>query len=315
MTAFLLRRLGMALFALLLVSVLAFLVPYLGGGDPVRVIIRARTNDPVIDAATLASLSAQLGLDRPLPEQYLRWLGQVLRGDLGLSYGSRVPVGLMIGRALGVSATLAITALGVALVAALPIGTLCAVRAGRLLDGAAAVLCQALVALPEYWLAPVFILVFALQLHLLPSAGWDKPGALVLPAAVLALRPLAYFTRVTRASMVDVLQAPYIVAARSRGLGMGQTLWRHGLRNGLTPVATLFAMWLASLIGGSVVVEVIFAVPGMGRLVYEAVVNKDVPLLQGGLLCIVGLSIAITTAADLLHQAANPALRSRHAGA
>lgn len=313
MTGFLLRRLGMAVLALVAVSLVAFLVPYLGQDDPVRAIIRARTSDPVLDAATEAGLKAQLGLDRPLPAQYFAWLGRALAGDLGLSYGSRVPVGLLIGRALAVSATLAITALGVAVAVALPIGTACAVRAGRLLDGATAVVCQALVALPEYGLAPAFILVFALRLHWLPSAGWDRPGALIMPAAVLALRPLAYFTRVTRASMLDVLQAPYIVAARSRGLGLGRTLWRHGLRNGLTPVATLSAMWLASLIGGSVVVEVIFAVPGMGRLVYEAVINKDVPLLQGGLLCIVALSVAISTAADLLHQAANPALRMRRA--
>ena len=134
----------------------------------------------------------------------------------------------------------------------------------------------------------------------------------MLPVGILSLRPMAYLTRVTRASMIDVLDAPYITAARSRGLGMGRTLVRHGLRNGILPVVTLLALWLAGLLGGSVVVEVIFAIPGMGRLMYEAVLDKDVPLLQAGLICIVGLSVLINTATDVVYLAVNPVLRSGH---
>jgi peptide/nickel transport system permease protein len=129
---------------------------------------------------------------------------------------------------------------------------------------------------------------------------------------VLSLRPLAYFTRVSRAAMMDVLQAPYITAARSRGLNMNQTVVHHGIRNGAMPVVTLFALWLAGLLGGSVVVEVIFAIPGMGRLIYEAVVNKDVPVLQGSFVCIVALSVLINTLADALYILLNPAVRIRH---
>jgi peptide/nickel transport system permease protein len=314
MLRFLLRRFLILLLMLVVVSLVAFAIPYLGGGDPVRDIIRARVADYAIDPAAVEGLRVQLGLDRPLVEQYAGWLANVLRGDFGLSLASREPVGSMVGAGLLISAILAVASLLLALAVALPLGTAAALRPGGLLDRFVTLLTQALVALPEYWLAPAGILIFALYLRVLPSAGWDSPASLVLPVGVLSLRPMAYLTRVTRASMIDVLEAPYITAARSRGLGMGQTLLRHGLRNGILPVVTLLALWLAGLLGGSVVVEVIFAIPGMGRLMYEAVLDKDVPLLQTGLICIVGLAVLINTATDLLYLAINPVLRSGNAG-
>ena len=314
MLRFLLRRAAILLVMLLAVSVVAFAIPYLEGGDPVRDIIRARVSDQNIDPAAVEGLRVQLGLDRPLPAQYASWLGNLLHGDFGVSFASRTPVGASIGSALLISAILAVSALLTALLVALPLGTAAALRAGTALDGFVTLLTQALVALPEYWLAPVGILIFSLQLGVLPSAGWDSLQSLVLPVAILSLRPMAYLTRVTRASMMDVLDAPYITAARSRGLGLGQTLLRHGVRNGMLPVVTLLALWLAGLLGGSVVVEVIFAIPGMGRLMYEAVVDKDLPLLQAGLICIVGLSVLINTATDVLYFAVNPVLRSGRDG-
>ncbi len=314
MSRLVLRRVLATLIMLGATSVLAFAVPYLIGGDPVRSIIRARVADQAIDPAAIEGLRLQLGLDRPLVLQYFGWFGRAVRGDFGVSFTSRLPVGRTIAAALLISATLATSALLVALAVALPLGTAAALRPGGTLDRFVTLLTQALVALPEYWLAPVGILIFALYLRLLPSAGWDSLASLVLPVAVLSLRPMAYLTRVTRASMLDVLEAPYIMAARSRGLGMGATLLRHGLRNGIMPVITLLALWLAGLLGGSVVIEVIFAIPGMGRLLYEAVVDNDTPLLQAGLLATVGLAVLITTAADLLYLAINPALRSSHAG-
>lgn len=314
MLRFLLRRTLILLAMLVAVSLLAFAIPYLEGGDPVRDIIRARVADQAIDPATLEGLRRQLGLDRPLLEQYAAWIGHLLRGDFGVSFASRTPVGSMVGSALLISAILAIGSLLVALAVALPLGTLAALRPSSAFDGFVTFFTQALVALPEYWLAPVGILVFALQLGVLPSAGWESPASLVLPVSVLSLRPMAYLTRVTRASMLDVLDAPYITAARSRGLSVGQTLLRHGLRNGILPVVTLLALWLAGLLGGSVVVEVIFAIPGMGRLMYEAVLDKDVPLLQAGLVCIVGLAVLINTVTDLLYLAINPVLRTGHVG-
>lgn len=297
---------------LLIISILAFLVPYISGGDPVRAIVQSRVGDPAIDSAAVEAMRVHLGLDQPLYQQYFGWLWNAIRGDFGYSFTSRAPVGPEVARALTVSLTLAMTALGIALIVALPLGTLSAMRQGTTIDNIATFVTQTFVAIPEYWFAPMAVLVFSLYLGLLPSAGWDGPASLVLPALVLSLRPLAYFTRVSRAAMIDVLQAPYITAARSRGLDMNQTVMHHGLRNGAMPIVTLFALWLAGLLGGSVVVEVIFAIPGMGRLIYEAVVNNDVPVLQGSFVCIVALSVLINTFADILYILLNPAVRIRH---
>jgi peptide/nickel transport system permease protein len=313
MLAFVLRRIAMLGLTLLVVSVLAFLIPYLSGGDPARTVLRARVSELALDPASVESLRISLGLDRPLPVQYWSWLSHALRGDLGYSFTSHTPVIGQIGGALKVSVTLALSALALALLLAIPLGTFAALKPGKTADNAVTFFTQCCIAVPEYWLAPMGILVFALWLGLLPSAGWRGFSSMVLPVVVLTLRPLAYFTRVTRAAMVDVLQAPYIVAARSRGLSMLQTVLRHGLRNGVLPVITLFALWLAGLLGGSVVIEVIFAIPGMGRLIYEAVINNDVPMLQGAFICIVALAVIINTIADFVYVLLNPAVRLRAA--
>jgi peptide/nickel transport system permease protein len=307
-----LQRFLILCLTLVIISLLAFLVPYMSGGDPVRTIVQSRVGDMAVDPAAVEAMRVQLGLDRPLYVQYLGWLWHAMHGDFGYSFVSRSAVGPEVARALVVSFTLAMSALGIALAVALPLGTLSAMWPGKTIDTVATFVTQTFVAVPEYWFAPMAVLVFSLYLGLLPSAGWEGPASLVLPAVVLSLRPLAYFTRVSRAAMMDVLQAPYITAARSRGLNMNQTVVHHGIRNGAMPVVTLFALWLAGLLGGSVVVEVIFAIPGMGRLIYEAVVNKDVPTLQGSFVCIVALSVLINTLADALYILLNPAVRIRH---
>ena len=309
MGRFALRRLTTLALTLLVVSVIAFLLPYAAPGDPGLTILRSRVAELATDPATVAALRAELGLDRPLVVQYIAWLGQAITGNLGYSFTSRAPVAGEIARAIAVSFALAMSALALALAVALPLGTFAAIRPRGRIDTFATVLTQLLIALPEYWLAPMGILVFALWLGWLPSAGWSSLSSMVLPALVLSLRPMAYFTRVARAAMIDVLQAPYITAARSRGLSLGQTIVRHGLRNGAQPVVTLFGLWLAGLLGGAMVIEVIFAIPGMGRLLFEAVVNKDMPMLQAGFVAIVALSVLINTLADLAYAALNPMVR------
>ena len=309
MVTFLLRRAATLVVTLLVVSVLAFLIPYVGEGDAARKILRARVNDPALEPAQVEALTRELGLDRPLHVQYLEWLGQVARGDFGFSFTSRTPVQELVVPALGVSMSLAISALLLALVFALPLGTWAATRRGGKVDNAITFMSQSAVSAPEYWVGPVLVLVFARQLGWLPSGGWDGLAYIVLPATALALRPLGYFTQVMRAAMTDVLSAPYITAARSRGLSFPQTLVQHGLRNSLLPVMTLFSFWFAGLLGGAVVIEVIFNIPGMGRLLYTAVINNDVPVIQGGMLWILTLAVVINTATDLLYGVLNPAIR------
>jgi peptide/nickel transport system permease protein len=272
-------------------------------------IIRARIGERTVDAAAVEKLRREFGLDRNLAGQYVVWLGDVIRGELGFSYVSRTPVALIIGRGLCVTALLALTTLGIALLLALPLGVLAAYRPRSWLDLLVTIGCQSSVAIPQYVLAPLLILIFALWLGWLPSSGWRGPLFLILPVLTLLPSPLAYFTQATRAAMVDALQADYLRTARAKGLPPLLLLRRHALRNALIPVVTLVTLWLAGLLGGSVIVEVIFAIPGLGRVLYDAVLAGDIPLLQAGLLLLVGLAILINSAADLLYLLLNPAIR------
>ena len=309
MLTFLTRRAATLLVTLLVVSGLAFLIPYAGDGDPARKILRARVSDPALDPSQVEALTRELGLDRPLYAQYVGWLRDAVTGNFGYSFTSREPVQELVVPALGVSTTLALASLLLALLFALPLGMWAATARGGKVDNVVTFTAQSAVSAPEYWVGPVLVLVFARYMGWFPSGGWSGLSYLVLPAAALALRPLGYFTQVTRAAMTDVLAAPYIIAARSRGLSFPRTLVRHGLRNSMLPVMTLFSFWFAGLLGGSVVIEVIFNIPGMGRLLYTAVLNNDVPVIQGGLMWILALAVLINTVTDLLYGVLNPAIR------
>ncbi|MGJ3190038.1 ABC transporter permease [Paenarthrobacter sp. FR1] len=306
MITFLAKRTATLVAAVLLSSFAVFLIPYVTPGDPVRKIIRSRVAGDIVDDSTVQALSESLGLQDALPVQYLRWLGDFFTGDMGLSHISRTPVVDQVMPALGITLSLVLVALGIAVVVSLPLGTVAALRQGGKADKLITTVTQSFIAMPEYWLAPLLVLVFALKLSLLPSAGWNTPSSIVLPALTLALRPISFFTSAVRAGMIDALEAEHIQAARARGLGRGQTVWRHVVPNGLVPLSTLFAVWFAGLLGGSVIVEVIFAIPGMGRLLYDAVVNSDIPLAQGGVVVVVALAVAITTLADFLHRILSP---------
>ena len=272
-------------------------------------IIRARIGERTVDPAAVDKLRSEFGLDRNLAGQYVVWLGDLIQGDLGFSYVSRAPVALVIGRGLRVTAILALSTLALALLLALPLGVLAAYRPGSWLDTLITVLCQSGVAIPPYVLAPLLILWFALGLGWLPSAGWRGPTFAILPILTLLPSPLAYFTQATRAAMVEVLTADYMRTARAKGLPAFVLLRRHALRNALIPVVTLVTLWLAGLLGGSVIVEVIFAIPGLGRILYDAVLAGDLPLLQAGLLLLVGLATLINGCADLLYLLLNPTIR------
>lgn len=306
MMTFLAKRTATLVAAVLLSSFAVFLIPYVTPGDPVRKIIRSRVAGDVVDDSTVQALSHSLGLQDPFPVQYLRWLRGFFSGDMGLSYISRTPVVDQVMPALGVTFSLVVIALGFAVVVSLPLGIAAALRQGGKTDKLITTVTQSFIAMPEYWLAPLLVLVFALKLSVLPSAGWNTTSSVVLPAITLALRPISFFTSAVRSGVIDALEAEHIPAARARGLSRVQTVVRHVVPNGLVPLSTLFAVWFAGLLGGSVIVEVIFAIPGMGRLLYDAVVNSDIPLAQGGVVVVVALAVAITTLADLVHRILSP---------
>ena len=310
MTNQLFRRMALLPVILIVASLFIFLLPYLTGVDPTMAIIRARVGERVLTEESVARLRKEFNMDQGLSVQYIQWVGRLIRGDLGFSYVSRAPVGEIILRGLRVTTQLAIISLMLAVGLALPLGIWGAMRPGSLVDIWVTVTSQIGVAIPQYVLAPLLILCFAVWLGWLPSSGWRGPLFMILPVLTMTVRPLAYFTQTTRAAMLEVLQADYIRTARAKGLSTGKLIRHHALRNALIPVVTLVNLWLASLLGGSVIVEVIFAIPGLGRILYDAVLAGDIPLIQAGLMIIVTLAILINTATDLFYIVLNPAIRT-----
>lgn len=310
MIGLLLRRLAVVGPVLLAASVLVFALPRLVGVDPARAVLRARSAEAVPDPATEARLRSSLGLDAPVTEQYLRWLGGVLRGDLGHGYVARTPVAGQIADAAAVSGLLAVLALALAAVVGIPAGAYAARRPGGLLDRFLGLGTVAGVAVPEFVLAPWLVLVFAVWAGALPALGWGDPAHLVLPVLTLAAYPGALAAQLVRAETAGVLTRPHVLVARAKGLGAHRVLWRHGARLATTSVTALAGMFVAGLLGGSVVVEVVFGIPGLGRLLHRAVVAQDLPVVQAGTLLVVAVAVVAGVLVEVLATALDPVLRS-----
>ena len=304
-----LRRLLLIPIIVAVVSFLIFLAPLVSGIDPATAVLQAQVLDRQPTPEAIERLKSELGLDRPLLVQYAAWLWRVAHGDMGRSYMGRVPVVEKVFDGLKVSATLSVVTLAISLSVALPVGILAATKPGTPLDTIVAVGSQLGVVIPAYVLAPALILVFGIYLGWLPSAGWRGPLYLVLPCLTLASGATAFFTQVVRASMIEALSMEYMRTARAKGLGEGLLIRRHALRNAMIPVVTLSSMWLAGLIGGALIVEVIFSVPGIGRVLFDAINASDLPMIQGSLMTIVVIAVLINTATDVIYVALNPAIR------
>lgn len=304
-----LRRLLLLPLIVAIVSFLIFLSPLISGIDPATVVLQSQVLDRQPPPEAVERLKQDLGLDRPLLYQYAAWLGRVARGDLGQSYLERVPVSDKVLSGLQISAILSIITISISLLIALPAGTLAAMRPGTLLDTLVTVGSQMGVVVPSYVLAPVLILVFGVHFGWLPSAGWRGPLYVILPTIALTASPTAFFTQVMRAAMLEALSMDYMRTARAKGLGGALLIRRHALRNALIPVVTVSSMWLAGLIGGALIVEVIFSVPGIGRILFDAITASDIPVIQASLMVIVVSTVLINTAADILYIFLNPAIR------
>ena len=304
-----LRRLLLLPLIIAIVSFLIFLSPLVSGIDPATAVLQAQVLDRQPTPEAVERLKSDLGLDRPLLVQYAAWLGRAARGDLGHSYLGRAPVSDRVLNGLKVSAILSVLTLTVSLAIALPAGILAAMRPGTLLDTIVAFTSQLGVVVPSYVLAPALILLFGVHLGWLPSAGWRGPLHVILPCLTLATGPTAFFAQVVRASMLEVLSMDYVRTARAKGLRETLLVRRHALRNALIPVVTLSSMWLAGLIGGALIVEVIFSVPGIGRVLFDAINASDLPLIQASLMMIVAISVLLNTATDIAYVFLNPAIR------
>jgi peptide/nickel transport system permease protein len=315
--SYFLRRLPSLLLTLLLISLVTFVVVQVVPGDPAQLILG--TEAP---PEALADLRTQLGLDRPLPLQYLSWLSGVLRGDLGISLRHGRPVAALIAERLPVTLSLATLSLALAVILAVPLGVLAAVRQHSALDYGVLVLAQAGLALPSFWIGILLILLFALSWRWLPSGGYVPWGesplralrTLAMPVLALGLPVAGVLARLVRASVLEELARDHIRTARAKGLSEEQVIVRHVLRNALIPTVTLLGLQLGFLLGGSIIVEQVFALPGLGRLVLFAINNRDLPLIQGLVLFIAVLVVSINFLVDMAYTWLDPriSLESNH---
>jgi peptide/nickel transport system permease protein len=304
MGRYLLRRVLLLLPVTWGVSTLVFLLIHLTPGDPVEVML----GETALPAAKEA-LRLNLRLDRPLPEQYLRFLQGLLQGDLGMSLFSREPVLARLLKALPATIELAGAGLIVALIIALPLGVLAAVRQGSALDQGSRFMALLGVSIPNFVLGPLLILAFAIQLNWLPVSGRGGLGHLLLPALTLGMGLAGILTRMVRASLLEVLGQDHIRAARAKGLSEGRVVLRHGLMAALIPVITIVGLQCGALLSGAIITETIFAWPGLGRLTLQAIQARDYPLVQGCVLVITFGYVVVNTATDLLYVYADPRIR------
>jgi len=287
MQHYLIQRLLLSVPVVLGVTMIVFAILFLTPGDPVRTMAGPRAAEE-----RLQEIRVQLGLDRPWPEQYVRWLGRALQGDLGVSIASKRPVAQLIGEQLPFTLRLTLTAFTIGTLLGIALGVLAAVKQNSWLDYLITYTSLFWFSMPGFWLGLMFILIFGLWLRWTPISGHQASGALILPALTMALPQMGSLARLVRTEILEVLREPYIKTAHAKGLHPAWVLYRHALRNALIPVAVLLFLSIPWLLGGAVIVETIFAWPGMGRLMYQALTQKDFPVVQG-LLLIIALSTVI----------------------
>jgi ABC-type dipeptide/oligopeptide/nickel transport system permease component len=286
------------------VATLVFSLIHLVPGDPAQAMLGESAS-----GAEVSDLRARLGLNEPLLTQYGRYLRGLAHADLGRSFRYNTPVEREIAQRLSNTAILAAAAMAVALVVALPLGILGALFRGRAIDQAAMTLSLAGISMPNFWLGPLLAIVFAVRLGWLPVSGTGSWLNLVLPAATLGAALAAILARMTRASLIDELRELYVLAAKARGLSDFRAVMAHALRNSLIPVVTIVGLQFGSVLTGTIITETIFAWPGVGRLLIQAISFRDYPLVQGCILFIAVTYVAMNLLVDLLYGWLDPRIR------
>lgn len=305
------RRVLTLALSLLAASVIIFLIVELVPGDPASFMLGTGAQPE-----TLAALRQQMGLDQPLPLRYAQWLLALLQGDFGQSLTYKTPVAQMILDRMQVSLPLAVMALTLAAAIAFPAGLFAASRRGRPGDVTVMGATQLGIALPNFWFAMLLVLVFAIKLRWFPAGGfpgWSQPLAslksLLLPALALALPQAAILARVLRSALIETQQQDYIRTARAKGLSAGQVLRRHALRNAMVSVLTIIGLQFSFLLAGAIIIENVFFLPGLGRLIFQAINQRDLIVVQSSVLVLVAAVIAVTFLVDLAYAAVDPRLR------
>ena len=312
MTAYLGRRVVGLLVTLFLISIAVFAVLTVIPGDPAQMVLGADA-----DPAAYQATRVRLGLDRPAVSRYLAWLARAVRGDLGRSLYQERPVSSLIGARLGLTAALTAFATLLALIVGIPLGTFAATHHGRAGDLVGRLLVQAGMIVPEFWVGILLVLVFSILLHWFPAGGfpgWSAGGAvaaLLLPAVALSLPRAAVLGRMTRASLLEVLEEPYIAVARAKGLSGFVVLYKHALKNALIALVTVLGLLVAQLVAGSIIIESVFYLPGLGRLVVQAIGERDLPVVQGAIIVAAFLIALVNFGVDLIYGFLDPRVRYR----
>ncbi len=289
---------------ILFVAITIFLMVRILPGDPARVIAGVLATDQDVQR-----IRAQLGLDQPIWVQARIFLTDLVRGDLGISARTSNPVSAEILARLPNTVLLAVVSLVIAVAVGLPLGTLAAARAGSMTDLAVSALVVFGISMPVYWLGLMLIILFSIRLRWLPAAGFDGPASVLLPAITLAAFSVAFVARITRSSMLEVLRQDYVRTARAKGVKRRSVLWRHALRNALSPIVTVIGLQFGQLLGGAILTETVFGWPGVGRLLVDSIFSRDYPMVQGLVIVFALLFAVVNLIVDLLYERIDPRVR------
>jgi peptide/nickel transport system permease protein len=301
---YVIRRILLTIPVLLGVATLVFSLIHLVPGDPAQAMLGEGAS-----AKDVEDLRARLGLDRPLLEQYTQFMGGLVRADLGTSFRTSEPVTAAIWARVPATVELAFASMLVAMVVAIPLGIVAAVRRGTAADYAAMTIALAGISIPNFWLGPMLAIVFAVNLGWLPVSGRGGWQSLVLPAISLGAALAAILARMTRASLLEELRELYVRAARARGVSRSRAILRHALRNSLIPLVTILGLQFGAVLTGAVITETIFAWPGVGRLLIQSISFRDYPLVQGCILLIAITYVTVNLVTDLVYGALDPRIR------
>jgi peptide/nickel transport system permease protein len=316
MLPFVLRRFVSLFVTLALASVVIFLMLEIVPGDPARLLLGINATQDAVDA-----LRHQMGLDQPAIARYWDWISGLAVGDFGRSFTYSVPVGELIAERAVVSLPLALFALTLSTVIAIPVGIFSASRRGRFADTAVMAATQFGIAVPNFWFAILLVYLFAVALNWVPAGGfpgwddglWPALRALILPTIALALPQAAILSRVTRSALIEALGEDYVRTARAKGLSRRAVLWHHALRNALIPVITIMGMQFSFLLAGAIIVENVFYLPGLGRLLFQAITQHDLPVVQNVVVLLVASVVVINFMIDIAYAWIDPRLQGRQA--
>lgn len=314
MPIFLAKRFATLLATLIVTSIIVFLVLEILPGDPALLVLGIDASDE-----QLAVFRSEYGLDRPMVERYAGWIGNLLVGDFGISYAYKTPVWPLIAERLALTYPLAILAMLLTVVVALVLGVLAAARHNRPADVIVMGISQLGISIPNFWFGLLLILLFAVNLGWLSAGGFpgwsDGPGralqSLILPSLALAAVQAAILARITRSSVLEVLREDFVRTARAKGLSRQAVLWRHVLRNALIPVITIIGLQFGNLLAGAIVVEQVFSLPGLGRLIFQAISNRDIEVVKAAIVLLAFTVVTVNFIVDVLYAVIDPRLKAQ----